>query len=291
MEMCVKKLVEIGVRVSNVTCDSPKVNISMFKKLGARVDCDNPDMQILKDMDGPPIYGIHDNVHSVKNVRNTWGSVRLLKNAKGEVIDWDYIVKLHELQSREQLRCANKLTDKHVNFKTNKMKVSLAVQTLSNSVANSLKFCREVLKLPEFKESEPTEEFIRKINNVFDLFNTRSSKGFKYTSPLKEQSKFFWLPVLEETKDYIMGLTNGWTGKSMVKDDPKKTGFLAYVCNIVAIKAMYSDLVLNGPLQFILTYKLCQDPLEHFFGLIRARFGSNNNPTPLQFKHTYRKIL
>ncbi len=40
-----------------------------------------------------------------------------------------------------------------------------------------------------------------------------------------------------------------------------------------------------------LTYKLSQDHLEHFFGLIRARFGANNNPTPLQFKNTYRRLL
>jgi len=41
----------------------------------------------------------------------------------------------------------------------------------------------------------------------------------------------------------------------------------------------------------LLTYKLSQDHLEHFFGLIRARFGANNNPTPLQFKNTYRRLL
>ena len=36
---------------------------------------------------------------------------------------------------------------------------------------------------------------------------------------------------------------------------------------------------------------MSQDPLEHFFGWFRARYGANNNPTPYQFKKTFRKIL
>ena len=36
---------------------------------------------------------------------------------------------------------------------------------------------------------------------------------------------------------------------------------------------------------------MSQDPLEHFFGLVRVRFGSNNNPTPYQFKSVYKRLL
>jgi hypothetical protein len=35
--------------------------------------------------------------------------------------------------------------------------------------------------------------------------------------------------------------------------------------------------------QFILTEKLCQDPLESFFGKQRAAGGRNDNPTVKQF--------
>lgn len=34
-----------------------------------------------------------------------------------------------------------------------------------------------------------------------------------------------------------------------------------------------------------------QDPLEHFFGIIRLRCGLNNNPNALQFKSILRKLL
>ena len=40
-----------------------------------------------------------------------------------------------------------------------------------------------------------------------------------------------------------------------------------------------------------MTYKMSQDQLEHYFGLVHARFGPNNNPTPLQFRSIYRRLL
>jgi len=42
----------------------------------------------------------------------------------------------------------------------------------------------------------------------------------------------------------------------------------------------------QSPLKFILTYKMSQDHLELFFGCLRARGGSNNNPNSVQFKNT-----
>ena len=54
---------------------------------------------------------------------------------------------------------------------------------------------------------------------------------------------------------------------------------------------MFKINVLNGPLDYLLTYKLSQDHLEHYFGLVRSRLGANNNPTPLHFRYIYRRLL
>ncbi|CAH1382958.1 unnamed protein product, partial [Tenebrio molitor] len=40
---------------------------------------------------------------------------------------------------------------------------------------------------------------------------------------------------------------------------------------------------------YIPTYKLSQNHLELFFGIIRLHGGSNNNPTAKQFISAYRK--
>ena len=52
---------------------------------------------------------------------------------------------------------------------------------------------------------------------------------------------------------------------------------------------MFDLYVRPGILNFILTYKMNQDPLEIFFGSIRASLGFNNNPTVTQFAGAYRK--
>jgi hypothetical protein len=65
------------------------------------------------------------------------------------------------IQEEEGLHAANKLRKAHLDWGRQKMKVSLATQTLSRSVADAIKFCRERLLLPQFQGSEATEEFIR----------------------------------------------------------------------------------------------------------------------------------
>ena len=51
------------------------------------------------------------------------------------------MTRLQELQESEGLHLANKLRPAHVNWKPQKMKVNLAVQALSSSVAHALEYC------------------------------------------------------------------------------------------------------------------------------------------------------
>lgn len=44
-------------------------------------------------------------------------------------------------------------------------------------------------------------------------------------------------------------------------------------------------------LQFLSTYKLSQDHLEIFFSAVRAKGGFNNNPTAIQFKSAFKRLL
>lgn len=55
-------------------------------------------------------------------------------------IEWRYIEMLHSLQKKEGLHLGNKLSNIHVNYYKQKMKVKFAVQVLSTSVADSLEY-------------------------------------------------------------------------------------------------------------------------------------------------------
>jgi len=95
----------------------------------------------------------------------------------------NYITKLHEVQVSEGLRAGNKLTKRHVNFEKQKMKVYLATQTLSTSVADAIDACREDFELPQLRGSEGTVEFIRKADKTFDILNSTSLRP---RAPLKK---------------------------------------------------------------------------------------------------------
>ncbi|GBN28246.1 hypothetical protein AVEN_212137-1 [Araneus ventricosus] len=68
-----------------------------------------------------------------------------------------------------------------MNFTKQKMKVKLAAELFSISVANAIEYCNVKLKLKEFENSEATVEFLRIFNNLFDLLNSKSvwQRGLK----------------------------------------------------------------------------------------------------------------
>lgn len=52
------------------------------------------------------------------------------------------------------------------------MKVRLATQLSSNSVADALHYCKNELKLKEFEGCTATVNFIRIVNDMFDVLNS-----------------------------------------------------------------------------------------------------------------------
>src|SRR6218665_3571433 len=107
----------------------------------------------------------------LKLIRNTLTEKSIILDSKGNEIKWNY---LRELQSSEGLRAANKLHERHIQWHRQKMKVKLAAQTLSSSVADAIAFCDETLHLPKFQNSSATVNFIRIIDHLFDILNSRN---------------------------------------------------------------------------------------------------------------------
>ena len=87
--------------------------------------------------------------------------MRLMANARTS--KWQYIKDLNTLQEEIGFTIANKLKHKHIMWTKHKMNVSMAAQTLSSSAASAIDFLWDEMGVPEFKESEHTTEFIRRI--------------------------------------------------------------------------------------------------------------------------------
>ena len=76
-----------------------------------------------------------------------------------EEINWNFIKSLNKLQEKEGFHLGNKLKSLLVNYENQKMKVKLASQLFSQSVANAIEYCDEHLSLPQFKNSAATTNF------------------------------------------------------------------------------------------------------------------------------------
>ena len=208
----------------------------------------------------------------------------------GGVISWDVIKKLHNLQQDEGLRLANKLKRNHLEFASQKMKVNLSVQTLSNSTAQAL-LCLKGLGYPEFQDCDETVNFIQTMDQLFDLMNSRNPFGKGFKGPLRPANKHIWLPFLNKAYEYLTNLQT--TEGVFLYHTKRKTCILGYNLMIKAVKLLFEELVEkdNAPLKYIITYKFSQDYLELLFSAVRGLNGRNNNPTFSQFKAAYRRLL
>ncbi len=284
------KLYQIGVIVTCATADGPTTNFSTFKKLGACFDLSSMKSTFPHPCDpNLSVAVIMDPCHMLKLARNTLADLKVLIDPQGREIKWEYIEKLHHLQSEEGLRAGNKLKQSHLEWRRMKMKVSLAAQTLSRSVADSIDFCRETLKLPQFEDSEATSDYIRIIDKLFDICNSRNPFGKGSKAPMKPENQPEVHAFFEKSESYLSQLKD-LKGKNLVTT-PRKTAFLGFIINIHSFQFLFDTLVQNGPLNYLLTYKCSQDHLELFFCALRGRLGSNNNPSAREFMQAYKRLL
>ena len=117
---------------------------------------------------------------------------KILKDKDGNTIQWKFIQELHELQEKEGLRLANILRPLHVNWKPAKMKVNLAAQTLSSSVADALEYCEGKLHdMPQFNGCGPTVKFIRVFDRLFDVPNSRNPRANSFKAPIRKTNYEF----------------------------------------------------------------------------------------------------
>ena len=291
VRICVQKLQKCGVHVVSLTFDGCSANSSMIRCLGASLDVNDPKPFFDNPADKTQKIGIfYDACHMLKLMRNLLAEKHVLIDCDGGVIKWEFIKSLHELQSTEGLRAGNKLHERHIQWMKQKMKVKLAAQTLSSSVADSLEFCMNSLKLSQFKGCEATIKFIRIIDRLFHALNSRNPLARGYKSPLKLSNEASWRSFLHESNDYLRGLK--LSNNQLVTDSLRRTGVVGFVMSTVSLMMLFDSLVKQqNVLKYILAYKFSQDHLELFFGVIRSRGGCNNNPSAVQFKGTWKRLL
>lgn len=107
------------------------------------------------------------------------------------------------------------------------MKVKLVTQLLTSSVADSLMFYKNVLKLEKFKCYTATANFIRLFNDAFDILNSRTliSYGFKRALNYDNYDKIF--SFIQQLFFYVQHFKLN-TGQPILKSQ-RSTGFLDFL--------------------------------------------------------------
>lgn len=289
---CLTMLAKINVIITSLTFDGTATNRTMANILGAEID----DVRHLKTyfphpVSNQPIFIILDPCHMIKLIRNLLGDYGILFNGNGESIKWNYFTELVKLQESHDLHPAIKIRRRHLNYHKEKMKVKLAVQTFSDSVADALVYCNEDLKLTKFEGANATAKFCRYINNIFDILNSRNclSKNV-YKKPIYADCVEFVESYFQEATEYLISIKDH--NNTNIVDGVRKTGFLGLLVTMKSIVGIVKYHVIEKRnLEYILTYKLSQDHLEMFFSNIRSKGGFNNNPTAIQFESAYKRLL
>lgn len=160
----IEALHERGIKVTCITMDGHQTNLSMAEMLGCKLCLSDLKTSFDHPITKEPIFILMDPCHMVKLTRNMLDAYRIIISSSGS-IEWGDIRKLNNVQEKSGLHLANKLTFKHVNFSNQKMKVSLAAQTLSRSVAVALETMKD-LGYKEFEDCSATIEFIT-VSEVF----------------------------------------------------------------------------------------------------------------------------
>ncbi|KAF2884446.1 hypothetical protein ILUMI_21726 [Ignelater luminosus] len=170
LKKCLQLIEESGAQCRSITFDGAAVNIAMCNELGTQYQF--PDLKPSFQFNNMEVHAFWDACHMVKLVRNTLGDRKILYDPNGNPIEWKYIESIEKLQAREGLRAGTKLTARHINFQNEKLKMSLAVQTLSRSVSSALLFCKE-LNIEGFQNCQATANFCLVMNDVFDILNAK----------------------------------------------------------------------------------------------------------------------
>ncbi|KAK3909572.1 Transposable element P transposase [Frankliniella fusca] len=152
------------------------------------------------------------------------------------------------------------------------------------------------------RDAEPTIEFIRRINSVIDAMNGQVPWQGLQADPSSHHHKVLldFLDYLKTMNDIaILKHESVGTGKRKKKNKPHVSfedelttaSYLGLVVTVNTAISLVKYLSQDCGFKYLMTRRINQDSLEHFFGHIRGACGANNHPDPLMFINVYRLLM
>lgn len=189
---------------------------------------------------------------------------------KGKLLTSRTIAQLLTLTLVSDASIAHKLSEEHLRVHhAGRQKVKLAAQLFSHSTASVI---RRVYSLGhEIYNAAETEEFVEIVNDWFDIFNSKFT-----TIQSVPTKKPFGMDLLNQNEfidkvDVCVRNTRAFGRQSLL---PFQKGILM---SNNSLKGLHRYVQERYGMEYILTYRLNQDIIEHFFGAMRAKGGMFDN--------------
>eukprot|EP00069_Balaena_mysticetus_P010167 bmy_20586T0 len=288
LRLTIGKLSDIGITVLAVTSDATAHSVQMAKALGIHLDGDNMKCTFQHPSSSTQqIAYFFDSCHLLRLIRNAFQNFQSIRFINGTA-HWQHVVELAALEEQE-LSNMERIPRKLANLKNHILKMNCAAQLFSESVASALE-CLLSLGLPPFQNCIGTVQFLRLINNLFDIFNSRNYYGKGLKGPLLPETFNKINHVLIEAKTIFVTLSD--TSNNQIIKGKRKLGFLGFLLNAESLKWLYQNYVSPKvmPFPYLLTYKFSQDHLELFLKMLRQVLVTSSNPTCMAFQKAYHNL-
>lgn len=157
-------------------------------------------------------------------------------------------------------------------------------------MATALQFVKDI-GVDQFQDVEGTILFLKTIDHLFDILNSRLPFAKGYKEPLTPSNFYRIREYLDSVEIFINSLFLN-SGKKLL-ESKQYTGFIGFIFCARSFVALGHELLFvdQSPLKYVLAYKFSQDHLELFFNAVRGTLGWNNNPSARQFKYIFRRFL
>lgn len=278
----ITKLEDIGYAVVGVVHDMGSKNLALWKKL--KIDPLEDKISFRNPRAEREVFVFSDIPHLIKLVRNNMIDSGFF-SSNGNLICIDGIREMLS-KTKSEYGLAYKISETHLNVTgQQRQRVKLAVQLLSRSCGNSLRYLGEKGLLVS-KTWEETSEFILLMNDFFDIMNS----SCKYENLNKSCAFGVDLEKQTSTLYKVIEVMN----TMRVKKSKTKSLYRFQKGIILSCKStigLYDMLKSTYGVEYILTERLNQDCLEHFFGCIRQISGTHDHPNAVNFKFRLKKLL
>ncbi|XP_003414163.2 DNA transposase THAP9 isoform X2 [Loxodonta africana] len=288
LRLTIGKLSDIGITVLAVTSDATAHSVQMAKALGIHIDGDNIKCTFQHpSSSGQQIAYFFDSCHLLRLIRNAFQHFQSIQFINGTA-HWQHLVDLVALEEQE-LSSMERIPSALPNLKNHVLKMNCAAQIFSESVASALE-CLLSIGLPPFQNCIGTIHFLRLINNLFDVFNSRNRYGKELKGPLLPETYSKINHVLIEAKTIFVTLSD--TNNNQIIKGKRKLGFLGFLLNAESLKWLYQSYVFTKvmPFPYLLTYKFSQDHLELFLRVLKQVLVTSSSPTCMAFQKAYHHL-